>query len=77
MSYGGPHRIKKGFIFADGKVDISLVEWQQTQTASIVPLSRKHRDQMGRFLKVLGNNFISKVAQIFGKLFGNFEKHQI
>ena len=32
-------------------------------------------DQIGLFLKVSESKFLSKVAKIFGKIFGHFEKH--
>ena len=44
-------------------------------------LSQKDIDeqchQIGRFLKVLGNTFCYKIAQIFGDFLGFIEKHQI
>ena len=33
------------------------------------------RDQIGQFLKFSATTFNTKVTQIFGKLFGHFEKH--
>ena len=47
-----------------------LCYFLQTRNKYLISVTR-----LGNFLKFSATNFISKVAKIFGKLFGHFEMH--
>ena len=70
-------------VFADETTELWRLPYNYKQLllldklTGLVVMGRDQCDQIGRFLKVLGVNFITKVDQIFGDFLSFFEEGHV